>query len=386
MNSFFASVHQALDQSLKGKPVIVCGDPAKRHGIILAASYEAKRFGIKTAMTNWEAQKVLPHGIYVKPNYQHYFDFSARIINIIKDFSPLVEPFSIDEAFVDITGCEALIGNGPQTAQAIKDRIKNEVDVMCSVGVGPNKLLAKMASNMQKPDGLTILNNEDIPKKLWPLPIKELFGIGSRTEQKLNLFNIHTIGDLAKFPVEVLEKRFGVIGRVLHNSANGIDDSPVDPHSLDKVKSIGHQFTLERDYISYEEIKIAILEIAEMVARRVRLGGYIGKTVFLTLKDDNFETISRAMTLPFHTDLMEDIYQTAVSLLYKNWTRGRRVRLIGISMANLVLRTHEQLDLLGEKNRLRNLNVVCDEIKERFGETSIRKGITLTKGGLFNGR
>lgn len=386
MNAFFASVHQALDPSLKGQPVVVCGDPEKRHGIILASSYEGKKYGLKTGMAVWEAKNLLPHGIYVKPDYDQYVDFSIRIVNIMKDFSPLVEPFSIDEAFVDVTGCERLFGDAVQIARQIKKRIAQEVGVLCSVGVGPNKLVAKVAADMEKPDGLTVITKEDVPRLMWPLPVKDLFGVGRRTEKKLHSLNLWTIGDLAKFPVHLLEKRFGIIGRVLHWSANGIDYSPVDPHSLDVAKSIGNQMTLRRDYHGYEEIKVAILNLSEQVGHRVRQRGYVGKTVSLTLRDTELMSYSWSASFSEHTDLTEDIYFLATKLMHTHWPNWKKVRLVGVSLSNLIKNKFEQIDLLGEKEKLRKINRACDGIKERYGMQSIARAISLTKAGIYHGQ
>lgn len=386
MNAFFASVHQALDPTLRGKPVVVCGDPSKRHGIVLAASYEAKKYGLKTAMPVWEAKNLLPHGIFVKPNYHQYMDFSVRIINVMKDFSPLVEPFSIDEAFVDVTGCEHLFGDATQIARQIKTRIRDEIGVLCSVGIGPNKLVAKVAAEIEKPDGLTLITPKDVPLKLWPLPVKDLFGVGRRTEKKLHSLNIWTIGDLAKFPRQLLAKRFGVVGQVLHLSANGIDYSPVNPHSLDVAKSIGNQLTLNHDYLGYKEIKVAILDLAEQVGQRIRQGGYVGKTVSLTLRDSELMFYSWSISVPEYTDLTEDIYNLASRLMYTHWPASRKVRLVGVTISNLIKNQYEQIDLFGEKEKLRQLNRACDQIKERFGHDSILRAVSLTEAGIYHGQ
>ena len=384
MNAFFASVHQALEPELRGKPVVVCGDPNKRHGIVLAASYEAKKYGIKTAMPNWEAKQLLPKGIFVKPNYKKYTEFSAHNLQIMRDYSPLVQPFSIDEAFIDLAGCQKLFGTGIEVAKMIKERIRDEVGILCSVGIGPNKLIAKMASKLHKPDGLTLVTKEEVPKKFWPLPVRELFGVGSSTEKKLHFLGMRTIGDLAKYPVHSLEKRFGIVGRVLYQSANGIDHSPVNPCSLDIVKSIGNQFTLTRDYVGYEEVGTALLDIAEQVGYRVRQGGYAGKTVCLTLRGTDMQFSSWSMSLPEHTDLTEDIYLTAITLLKRQWPNNKKVRLVGVSLSNLIKNEFEQISLLAEKEKLRRLNRACDRIKEQFGYDSIRRCKSLTEAGIFN--
>jgi len=386
MNSFFASVHQAMEPRLRGKPVIVGGDPAKRHGIVLAASYEAKAFGVKTGMAVWEARSLCPAGIFLKPGHGHYVNFSARIIRIMKDFSPLVEPFSIDEAFINLSRCGHFFSSSLEAALQLKKRIKEEIGVLCSVGVGPNKLLAKMAAGMQKPDGLTVLDLADVPDKLWPLPARDLFGVGARLEKQLRDLNIHTIGELACYPLPVLRKRFGLLGHVLHLSANGIDYSPVDPHSLERVKSIGRQVTLPRDYQGYRQVEVIILELCEIVCRRVRLGGYAGRTVNLTIKDVDFSWLTRAHSIPCPTASVNDIYKVAVELLHRHWPEWKPVRMVGVSLAGLVKNTSEQMDLFGEAERARLLHAACDRIKDRFGEQSILRGVSLTPEGVFRGR
>ncbi|NLJ76502.1 MAG: DNA polymerase IV [Peptococcaceae bacterium] len=386
MNSFFASVHQAMEPCLREKPVIVGGDPAKRHGIVLAASYEAKACGVKTGMAVWEARSLCPSGIFLKPRYGYYIDFSSRVIRIMKDFTPLVEPFSIDEAFLDLSGCDHFFDSSLTASLKLKRRIKEETGLMCSVGVGPNKLLAKMAAGMQKPDGLTVLDFGDVPGKMWPLPIKELFGVGPRLEKRLNDLNIHTIGELAHYPLSVLRKRFGLIGHVLYLSANGIDYSPVDPHSLEKVKSIGHQLTLPRDYRGYRQIEVVILELCEIVCRRVRLGGFVGRTINLTLKGADFLWVSRSQSVGLPTASTNDIYRVAAALLHRHWPAWKPVRMVGVSLAGLVKMTSEQLDLFGEVEKARLLHAVCDQIKDRFGEQSILRAVSLTPDGVYRNK
>ena len=382
MNAFFASVHQTLNPALRGRPVIVGGDPAKRHGIVLTASYEAKAKGVKTGMTVYEAEKICPQAIFLKPQHHLYIHFFARILRIMRDFTPLVEPFSIDEAFLDVTGCKKLFGSPVEIAQKLKERIRKEIGVTCSIGIGPNKLLAKMAAGLQKPDGLTVLNSADVPVRLWPLPVRELFGVGPRYEHHLKLFNIHTIGDLAKFPIKILKQRFGTNGEILWQRSNGIDYSPVDPDSLEKVKSIGQQITLPRDYRTREEIKVVLLELADLVAQRVRAGGYAGRVVRLSLKDANFGWISRMCTLPERTDLTSDIYQAALTLLERHWFDGWPVRMIGVALAGLFSWNVEQLTLFGEKEKLKTSEKACDKIRRRFGERAIFRAVSLTKAGV----
>ncbi|NLW06626.1 MAG: DNA polymerase IV [Clostridia bacterium] len=382
-NSFFASVHQALDPGLRGRPVIVAGRESTRHGIVLAASYEAKRgYGIKTGMTAREAKRLCPDGIFIPPRHDLYIEFSSRILRIMREFTPLVEPFSIDEAWLDVSGCENLFGPSLTIARRLKERIKNEVGITTSVGLGPTKLLAKMAAEMQKPDGLTVLDFPDVPKKMWPLPVKELFGVGPRMELHLAKLGIYTIGDLARFPGDVLVRRFGVVGRILHQCANGIDYSPVDPYSLDRVKSVGHQITLPRDYYSYEEIEVVLLELSELVARRARLGDYLGRTVSISLKDADFNWLGRSYTLPYYTDTAADIYAAAKRLLRHHWPPGRPVRMAGVSLAGLVPATTRQEDLFGRVEKQARLDRACDRLKNRYGERIIYRAASLMEAGV----
>jgi DNA polymerase-4 len=381
MNSFFASVHQALTPELQGKPVIVAGDPEKRHGIVLTASYEAKRRGIKTGMVVWEAQQRCPEGIFIKPQYHLYVDFSSRILQIMRDFTPLVEPFSIDEAFMDVTGSQKLFGSPVEIAKQLKERIRREIGITCSIGVGTNKVLAKMAAGLQKPDGLTVMTHKDIPYSLWPLPVRELFGVGHRYEQHLHKLNIYTIGDLARYPAAILKKKFGLYGETLWLSANGIDSSPVDPDSLNQVKSIGQQITLPRD-CKGNEIKVVILELSDLVAHRVRAGGYLGKTVSLTLKDTNFCWLSRMQTLKRPTDLAADISAAAFDLLQKHWSPCWPVRMVGVTLANLFPFQVEQTELFSSREKIRGVEKACDQVRERYGRTAVFRAVSLKEGCL----
>lgn len=387
MNSFFASCHQAENPELEGREVVVAGDPEHRTGIVLACSYPCKAKGVKTGMALWEAKRICPDAFYFKPHYSLYVDFSTKILKVMRDFTDLVEPFSIDEAFIDLTGVIHLFGPPLEIATSIKERIRSEVGVFCSVGIGPNKLIAKMAAGLQKPDGLTMLETvEDYRKTFYNKPVRKLFGIGSRYERHLRYFNIHTVGDLANFPVEVLKKRWGKNGEMLWYCAQGIDYSPVTPTSLDTSKSIGQQRTLPRDLRGLAKIKVIILELSELVSRRVRQGGYVGRTVFLTLRDTQLNFLSRAMSMRDYTDLPDDIHQTACRLLEKHWDETWPVRLVGLTLSNLVKKDYQQFDLFGQKEHQDKLVKACDAIRDRFGETAIFRGVSLTEESLRHGR
>lgn len=382
MNAFFASVTQVLEPQLQGKPLLIAGDKEKRHGIILAASYEAKRQGVKTGMAIWEAKMYCPQAALRSPNYPAYMDFSARILSILRDFSPLVEPFSIDEAFVELTGTEEISGPPLQIARAIKKRIKEEIGVLCSVGIGPSKVTAKMAAELQKPDGLTILKEEDIPLRLWPLPVGKLHGVGRHLEKHLNNMGIRTIGDMAASPIYLLEKRFGIIGARLHGFAHGQDSSPVDPHSLDRVKSIGHQITLPRDYTRPEDIKVVLWELAEAVSRRARLGNYTGRTVSLYVRGEDFSGLGRSRSLKIATAYPQVIHNLAWKLFLRHWPPEKPIRLLGIALGNLTQPPYKQLSLFDREEKLYG---AVDEIKNRFGESSLLRSSFLLEAGVFYG-
>ncbi|KUK10116.1 MAG: DNA polymerase IV [Clostridia bacterium 41_269] len=382
MNSFFASVHQAEDISLRGRPVIVTGDPDKRRGIVLTASYEAKKYGVKTGMLIWEAKKLVPDAVFIKAEHDKYLQYSMRILKIMRDFTPLVEPFSIDEAFMDVTGCEDLFGSPMEIAKKLKDRIKNEVGVMCSVGISTNKLLAKMAAELEKPDGLTMLLPEEVPHRLWPLPAGELFGVGPRIERRLDRLGIKTIGDIAKCPVEILKREFGAVGAALHMAAKGIDCSPVNPESLNVLKGVSNRYTLPKDCRG-EEIKVAVVDLCEKVVRRARKGGYVGKCVGLTLRDTDLFYYHWTKRLPEYTDITEDVIDTALELLYSHWLLEKPVRLVGVSFTELVKKKWEQPDIFGRKKRLGQLARTCDFLKDRYGENSVQRAVLLEKKSIF---
>ncbi|ACV63543.1 DNA-directed DNA polymerase [Desulfofarcimen acetoxidans DSM 771] len=384
MNSFYASCHQAFNPELDGKEVIVAGEPERRTGIVLAASYQAKAKGVGTGMALWEAKKLCPDGYFFKPNYPLYIDFSSRILHIMRDFTDLVEPFSIDEAFIDFSGIINLWGPPVEIAAKIRQRILSEIGVQCSIGIGPNKLIAKMAAGLQKPNGLTIIKTvNDYRNVFYSKPVRKLFGIGSRYEKHLRKFNVFTIGELANYPVEILKKRWGKNGEMLWYCAQGLDHSPVTSGSPDTDKSIGQQRTLPRDIRGFKDIQIIILELCEMVARRARQGGYVGRTVFLTLRDTQLEFISRSMTIPDPTNLAGEIYQAACKLLHKNWDQSWAVRLVGVTLSNLKTDDYIQYDLFGEKEKQVKLAKVYDKICNRFGERAIFRGISLTEVSLY---
>jgi DNA polymerase-4 len=375
MNAFFASCHQAENPAWRGKPLLVAGDPKKRHGIILTASYEARKYGVKTGIPVWQAKKLCPQGIFVPPDHGLYLSYAEKILEIMRFYTPLVEPFSIDEAWLDVTGSVRLFGPAAEIGRTLQQRIREEVKISCSVGLAPNKFLAKMASERQKPNGFTVIMPADVEKILWPLPVEEMVGVGHKLAPALKEMGVETIGRLAAMPKHLLTARFGVIGEVLLKLANGEDDSPVDPHALDKVKSIGHSVTLPRDLCDPEDIARVLLDLSERVGRRLRRGGYSARTVTLTVKDQNFVSTTRSRTLPGPTVLTETIYETALSIYRTHYEPWRKVRLLGVSVSNLQEKEEgRQLALwYGNEEKRARLTEAVDTLKDRFGDYILRR-------------
>lgn len=288
MNAFFASIEQKTNPALRGRPVIVCGNPETRT-VVSAASYEAKPFGIKAGMGISEARRLCPQAVFVIGNLAKYVDTARQIFNILRQFSAKTEVFSIDEAFLEITDTCSSYDVALAVGQDIKKAILAKMGLTCSVGIGPNKLIAKLGSDMQKPDGLVLVKPEEVAATLENLSIKDLFGVGRQMEKHLRVLGIYTCGDLGRYPVSILRRHFGIIGETLHNMGLGVDTTPVH-YSDDEpsVKSMGHTHTLACDTNDLEEIRRNIFSLSEQVAVRLRKDNYCGRTVCLILRDSDF--------------------------------------------------------------------------------------------------
>ncbi len=370
MNSFFASVEQKANPFLRGKPIVVCGNPRGR-SVVLTASYEAKAYGVKTGMLLWEAKKLCPRALLVEAHSDKYEDVSVRLFNIYKSLTPLVEIFSVDEAFLDISGTERLWGSPKQVALKIKQRIKEEVGITCSIGIAHNKLLAKLASDLQKPDGLVILLDQKIPDLLDKIPIQALCGIGPRLGEHLNKLGIHTCGQLARFPVEILEEKFGKVGLSLSQMGKGEGSGKVAFYEdKEPVKSMGHSLTLPQDVYERETVERYLLQLSEQVARRLRRDNYQGKTVSLIVRFPDFSDFMRQKTINKFIDDGLEIFQVVETILDQINVGGLGVRLIGVSVSNLIHKA-VQLGLFEEFQKKRNLLLAMDEINDRYGEFTI---------------
>lgn len=376
MNAFFASVEQQSNPELRGKPIAVVGSAQRT--VITTCSYEARAFGVKTGMNGWEARQKCPHLIFVVGNNRKYTYTSTGIIRIMREYTPLVEVFSIDEAFLDVTGCLSLFGSPEDISRKIKARIREQFGLTCSIGIAPNKLLAKLASDMQKPDGLTVIRPEDVSTVLERVPIQDLCGVGKKTQQQLERFGIKTCGELGRFPVELLKRHFGVVGERLRLMGLGIDDSPVVPEEeAEEVKSVGHSTTLDRDITDREEIRMHLLQLSEMVGRRARRYQVAGRTVTLTVRYQDFTTFSRQESATAYTNNSEEIYRGALKIL-EGIDLTQPVRLLGVKISNLRQHT-EQLPLFPAERKKALLASAMDDVNSKFGDFSVTFGTLLGK-------
>lgn len=373
LNAFYASVEQANDLNLAGLPVAVAGDKEKRNGIILTASYEARAFGVKTAMTIGDAKKLCPNLIFIKPHFKEYMKYSMKVMDILKSFSPDVETFSIDEAWVDVTGCERLFGSGTEIADKIRHRIRKELNITASVGVSYCKLMAKMASDLKKPDATSVINREDVPKIVWPLSAENLIGVGRKMKVKLNEMGIFTIGDIANTPLKVLEQRFGKMGRYLWYFANGIDNSKVSS-TEDKAKGIGNSITTPRDVKTYGEASEVLMALCESVGKRLRDNGLEGNVIEIMIRTKEFTSFVRQRKVYNYTDTAFEIHNEAIKLLHENWNEDIPLRLLGVRVTGLrPSEGFKQMSFFEEEKRIKNERIerCMDTIREKYGYNSV---------------
>ena len=378
MDAYFASVEQKANPHLRGKPIMVCGDPRGR-SVVTTASYEARAWGVKTGMNLWEAKKLCPQGILIPCDPDKYVETSLKLHSIYQSFTPVVEVFSIDESFLDITGTERLFGDPLKLAQKLKKRIKEDVGLTCSVGIASTKLLAKLASDIKKPDGLFWLRDEEVPGFLEDLPVSEICGIGPKLTLYLNRLGIRTCGQLSCYPLDLLEQRFGKIGINLHRMALGLDEGPVLlAEEEEEVKSVGHSITLPEDTHKREVAKKHLLSLSEQVARRLRRKHYKGKTISLFIRFPDFSDFSQQRTIKKFIHDGRDIYQTALSILDGINIETLGIRLLGVSISNLVKGT-DQLSLFGDEWRKQILLAAMDKVNDRYGEFTLTWGRLLYK-------
>ena len=380
MDAFYAAVEQRDHPEFRGKPLIVGADPknGRGRGIVATCSYEARKLGVHSAQPISQAWKLCPQGIYVQPGMAKYERASHRIMSILLEYSDLVEQISIDEAFLDVTGSRRLFGSGPEIAARIKSRVRREQQLTCSVGVAPNKFVAKVASDLRKPDGLVVVQPGKEKEFLAPLPVSRLWGVGRKTDEYLAGLGFQTIGQIAALPTTRLAGRLGKVGEHLWELANGIDDRPVVPE--EGYKSIGHEMTFEHDTSDMELLHDTLLELAEKVAHRLRLHQARARTIAVKFREADFTTKTRRTTLGESVDTSERIFPTAWKLMRPLVRQRVLVRLIGVYASNLESEGEGQLPLFAESaSKDRQLAAALDDITRRYGDQAITRAALVAK-------
>ena len=373
IDSFFASVEQVLNPDLRGKPVCV-GGTADDRSVVASASYEAKARGVKTAMTIAEARRVCPDGVFLRGHYPHYKDASDKMLDVLSSFSPDIEKVSLDDVYVDLTGFDRLYGHPLPVAEQMKERIQKATGVNVSIGIGTNKLIAKMASVFAKPNGVALIWPNYERSFIAPMPVGELPGVGRRTRQMLDQFNIHTIAELSEIDERLMSAAFGANGAALAHRARGIDEAAVEDRSL--PKSISRETTFEQDTADRGTIDAMIHYLVERACKRLRELRAQAKCLTLKIRYTDFETYTRARSLPTYADRDDEFYELAQELFERLFTRRLRVRLVGVSLSNLSPTRRRQTELFVDRRTERRgqLYESLDQIRSKFGFCSIVAG------------
>jgi DNA polymerase-4 len=375
IDEFFAAVEKQDHPELRGRPILVGGDPRAR-GVVATASYEARPFGCRSAMPMAQALRLCPHAIVVRPNFERYEHFSRQIFEIFGRFTPLVEGLSIDEAFLDVAGCEKLFGPGPVIAAALKRQIHQATGLTASVGVAPNKFLAKLASDLRKPDGLVVVEPAEITRLLDPLPVRKIWGIGPAAEKTLATMNITTIGELSRTPLAMLVRRFGQTGAEhYHRLSRGLDTREVVIGG--QTRSISQEVTFAQDVGDPDRLRQVLLGQVEEISRKLRQQRLLARTVSVKIRYGDFTTLSRSETLPEATDVTATLWTSANELL-EAWAERsfQPLRLLGAHLSGLCHPEGRQLSLFADTNTERNqrLDKALDDLTERFGGKAVRRG------------
>lgn len=380
MNGFFASVELLDYPELRDKPMAVCGDPESRHGIILAKNEIAKRYGIVTAETLWQARKKCPDLQTVPPHHKKYQHYSRLINEIYLQYTDMVEPFSVDESWLDVTASQKLFGNGKQIADKIRHQVKKELGLTLSAGVSFNKIFAKMGSDYKKPDATTVITQENYKNILWPLDIRDLFFVGKATADKLQGIGIHTIGQLAESDRHTVTALLGKQGSIIHDYANGLDQTPVSRFDeREDVKSIGNGSTFRRNLEGIQDIRTAVIALSDTVAVRLRQKKKKAFGVKVDIKDPSLKVISRQQQLDNPTNLAETLSDTAVSIIEKSWNLRHPIRMLTVTAINLCPEDQaQQLSLFSRENVQaetgEKMERAMDDIREKFGRDAITFG------------
>jgi DNA polymerase-4 len=375
MDAFFASVEQRDHPEYSGKPVIVGADPknGKGRGVVCAASYEARKYGVHSAQPISQAYRLCPGGIFLPPHGKRYAEVSKNIMRIFRKYTPFVEPVSMDEAFLDVSGTDRLFGNAEMTGRKIKEEIFQQEQLTASVGIGPNKLIAKIASDLEKPNGFVLVKPDDVRSFLEPLAISRLWGVGRKAEEKLVSIGIRTIGDLSGMSESTLIEMFGKMGTMLFKYARGIDHDPVI--SFRDAKLVSNEITFDHDTSDQELLQKTLLKLSEKVAFRLRKNRLQGKTVVLKIRFSDFTTHLKHTTLKNPTCYDHDIYQKVLSLFKSFNQMNQSVRLLGVGVTKLITKDKEQIDLFQMENqKVKKMSEAVDMIRLKFGEKAIQKG------------
>jgi DNA polymerase-4 len=374
MDAFYASVAELDNPQYKGKALVV---GAGVRGVVLSANYEARKFGIRAAMPVGRAKRMAPHAIFIAPEHHRYAEISERVMTIFNSFTPLVEPISLDEAFLDVTGAQKLFGDGREIAGKIRAQVAQEEGITCSVGIAQSKFIAKLASQHCKPDGMLEIKSDRILEFLHPLPVRALWGVGPKTAESLDRLGLHTVADIANTPRSTLVRALGdATGESLYELAWGRDYRNVIPDEPEK--SIGNEETFARDIDSPEEILAQFLRMAEKATARLRERGLFAKTVTMKIKFADFTTLSRAKTLPIGIDGTHETYEIVKKLYLALNNEGARIRLVGVSLSNLLDEAPVQLELGARERGWRDADTAIDKAKARFGRGSVRPGRLIT--------
>ncbi|MBO4846305.1 MAG: DNA polymerase IV [Lachnospiraceae bacterium] len=383
MNCFYASVEILHDPKLKGKPVAVGGDVEARHGIVMTASYEAKKFGVKTGMALWQAKQMCPDIIFVSPHMDRYFRFSRMAREIYSEYTDLQEPYGIDECWLDITESVSLKGDGLKVAEEISSRIKRELGITVSIGVSYNKIFAKLGSDYKKPDAVTTMYRDEYKYKAWPLKASDLLYVGRSTNAKLKRVGIKTIGDIANAREEFMVERLGKMGSILWGFANGYDETPVRGEgSLAPIKSIGNSVTTRRDLLNDADVKIVLYILSESVAARLREHGFRCRVVEIWVRDNELFSFTRQHKIKNATNITAEIADEAFRIFKENYIWDKPIRSIGVRGAELVNDNYwEQLDLFTDqeyRQKCMKLDATVDELRKRFGFYCVQRGLMQT--------
>lgn len=388
MNSFYASVEQAHNPTLKGKPIAVAGNPKERRGILVTCSYEARARGIYTTMSVWEAKRKCPELILLPPNFERYRAASKAMFDILRLYTPLVEPVSIDEGYMDLTDID-LQDNAVALAESIQQRILRELDLPCSIGIAPNKFLAKTASNMKKPMGITVLRKREVSQKLWHLPVIEMHGVGESTSKKLEALDIKTIGHIANANPEILKSKLGKSGVRLYNRAHGIDNREVNPESIYETKSVGNSTTLPYDETNMDELQKVLRRLSSKVASRLESKNLAGRSVTIHIRDANWKNKTRSKTVTNRLFKEDEIFQLADQLFESTWD-SEPIRLLGVTVNNVFDKGEsvEQLSIFNYEEHAKEEPILklVEQLQTKFGAGIIKRGVKLNKKPSFESK